>query len=314
MKVSLNKLGKSSIFVTSIGAGTGGLGGAPELFGHEVSQIEAQESILEVLNSEIAFIDTSNGYCGGRSEVRLGEAFSTFGALPSSLVISTKVDPDAGGDYSAYRVRKSFEESLSRLGVDRIPLLHLHDPEHSFTFKDGVARGGPVSELIAIRDEGLVDAIGVAGGEIATMIEYVNTDIFDVLLTHSRYTLIDRSAEELIEIAKSKSMGVINAAVFGGGILGEDGSKNPLYGYKPIEREQAIALAQIRTLCTANSIPLGAAALQFSLKNSMIDSTLVGISRPKRVRETLNFLNTDIPESFWSGIANYLPSRENWLW
>jgi len=92
----------------------------------------------------INFLDTSNGYSGGESERRIGAALAEAGGLPDGFVLATKVDRDgATGDFSGDQVRRSARESLERLGLDRIQLLYLHDPEH-ITYEEAMAPGGPV--------------------------------------------------------------------------------------------------------------------------------------------------------------------------
>ncbi len=108
---------------------------------------------------------------------------------------------------------------MQRLGLDRIQLLFLHDPEFAITFDEAMAPQGPVAELQRLKDEGLAGVIGVAGGDIAMMRRFVETGAFDVLLTHSRYSLVDRSADETIDVARERGVAVVNAAVLGGGIL-----------------------------------------------------------------------------------------------
>lgn len=121
---------------------------------------------MAIFDSLVNFLDTSNGYGeDGAAERRIGEAIRRTGGLPSHVVLATKVDPDPRtGDFSGERVRASLEESMERLGVDKIALLHLHDPER-MSFEEGVAPGGPVEALVELRERGLVDHLGVAGGQ-----------------------------------------------------------------------------------------------------------------------------------------------------
>ena len=136
-------------------------------------------------------------------------------------MLATKVDPDPRtGDFSGDRVRASLEESMERLGVDRIALLHLHDPER-ITFDEGVAPGGPVEALVDLRERGLVEHLGVAGGPVGLLQRYLDTGEFEVVLSHNRYTLLDRSAEPLFRSAAERGLGVLNAAPYGGGMLVE---------------------------------------------------------------------------------------------
>ena len=137
--------------------------------------------------------------------------------MPEGVVIATKVDP-SGRDYSADRVRASVAESRERLGIDQLPLVHLHDPE-SFDFAEMSAPGGPVEALVQLRDAGEVGAIGLAGGRVQEIAKYLDLGVFDVLLVHNRWTLVDRSAGPLLDEAVRQGMGILNAAVYGGGIL-----------------------------------------------------------------------------------------------
>ncbi|MCX2750074.1 aldo/keto reductase [Arthrobacter sp. MI7-26] len=115
----------------------------PGLYGYEVGQERAVATVLSVFTSPINFMDTSNGYGHGASERRIGEAIRRHGGLPSGFVLATKADPDPrNGDFSAARIRASVEESLERLGLDRLQLLYLHDPER-LSFEEGMAVGGP---------------------------------------------------------------------------------------------------------------------------------------------------------------------------
>jgi D-threo-aldose 1-dehydrogenase len=286
----------------------------PRLYGYEVSSERAVATIRAVLHSPFTFIDTSNGYgADGESERRIGEALREAGGLPSEFVLATKVDPDpVTGDFSGDRMRASVEESLERLGVDHFQLLYLHDPER-ITFAEGMAPDGAVAALVALRDEGVVDHLGVAGGSVPVLFDYVATGLFDVVLNHNRYTLLDRSAEPLIDAVRGRGMGFVNAAPYGGGMLvkGPDAQPNYAYGRRDdIVRERARAMQEA---CAEFGVPLAAAALQFSVREPRIDSTVVGVSSPERIRETMELLETVIPDELWDRLVDLTPPREHWL-
>ena len=97
---------------------------------------------------------------------------------------------------------------MERLGIDKIALLHLHDPER-MSFEDAVAPGGPVEALVDLREQGLVDHLGVAGGPVGLLQQYLDTGEFEVMLSHNRYTLLDRSAEPLFRYAADRGLGVL---------------------------------------------------------------------------------------------------------
>jgi D-threo-aldose 1-dehydrogenase len=135
----------------------------PELFGYEVPAQRAVDTVTRVLAGPITFLDMSNGYCNGESDRRIGAAPAQAGGVPEGFVLATKVDPD-GDAFSGAQVRRSIEESLDRLGLSRVPLLYLHDPER-ISFADATARGGPVEELLRIRARCRCrSACSVAGG------------------------------------------------------------------------------------------------------------------------------------------------------
>ncbi len=200
-----NPLGRSGLTVSQICHGTSALGNVP-VYDYQVSEADAIATILAVLDSEITFLDTSNNYGDGESERRIGKALAEAGGLPEGFVLATKVDPAPGStDFSGARVRASVQESLDRLGLDRLQLVYLHDPER-MTFAEATGPGGAVDALVELRDEGLIDLIGVAGGPISMSLDYVGLDVFDAAISHNRYTLVDQSATPLIEAAAQRGM------------------------------------------------------------------------------------------------------------
>ena len=207
--------------VTGICVGTSPLGSIPRIYGYEVGEDQAVPTIEAVFHSRFNFMDTSNSYGSGNAERRIGKAIRNLGGLPDGFVLATKVDADkATKDFSGARVRRSIEESLERLGIDRVPLLHIHDPEYYFTnAAEAMKKGGPVEELIRIRDEGIAEHIGVAAGPIPMLIDFVKTGVFEAVLSHNRYTLLDRSALPLMQECQARGVAYLNAAPYGGGML-----------------------------------------------------------------------------------------------
>jgi D-threo-aldose 1-dehydrogenase len=307
-------LGRTGLLVTPICVGGSPLGSMPGLYGYEVSAERGTATALQALQGPYNFLDTSGGYSDGDSERRIGAALRELGGLPDGFVLATKVDRDMGtGDFSGSQVRRSFEGSLERLGVDRVPLLHLHDPEH-ISFDEGMAPGGPVEELLKIQDEGLARHLGVAGGPVDLLSRYLRTGHFGALITHNRWTLVDRSADELIDEAVGMGVGVINGAPFGGGVLARGTAASANYAYRPASEE---VLSRIRTMdqaCADAGVPLAAAALQFSLRDLRIASTIVGISRPERIEQTVRYAGWDIPDELWGLLQDLAAPRETWLY
>jgi D-threo-aldose 1-dehydrogenase len=284
------------------------------LYGYDVDDERAVATVEAFFASDLNFIDTSNGYGeDGSAERRIGEAIRRAGGLPPHVVLATKVDPDpATGDFSGERVRRSVEESLERLGVDHLPLLHLHDPER-ISFEEGVAPDGPVAALVELREQGVVDVLGVAGGPVGLLQQYLDTGAFDVVLSHNRYTLLDRSAEGMFRAAHERGLGVLNAAPYGGGMLSKGPEVQQQYAYGSRDdriREAAVAMAEA---CRRHDVPLAAAALQFSLRAPFVHSTVVGLSSPERLAQTQELAAHPIPDELWEELERAVPPRELWL-
>ena len=283
----------------------------PGIYGYDVAEERAVATVRRVLASQITFIDTSNGY--GLAEQRIGRAIAEEGGLPSGTVLATKIDPAPGeDDFSGGRARASVAESLSRLGVERFDLVYLHDPER-ITYEEAMGAGGPTEALEQLRDEGLIRHIGVAGGPVDLLRRYVASGRFEVVITHNRWTLADRSAERLLEEAGASGVAVVNGAPFGGGIFVKGPDAHPMYAYRPSPAPVLEAIREMDTACRDADVPLAAAALQFSLREPRIASTIVGFSNPERVEETLELASLTVPSDLWARLDELVPAPEMWL-
>ncbi|MEU6714475.1 aldo/keto reductase [Nonomuraea sp. NPDC046802] len=246
-------------------------------------------------------LDTSNMYAEGRSETVIGQALKQAGG---EVTIFSKADRDlATGVFDGDRVMRSWEETTSRLGVETLPIYHLHDP-FTITVREAMAPGGAVPALVSLREQGLVDAIGIAVGGGTMVQDYIRTDAFDAVLTHNRYTLVDRRAEDILDLAAERNMIVFNAAPFGGGILSGSPRHAATYGYRPVSPEFAAHVERMRELCERWGVGLAAAALHFSLAEPRIHSTVVGISSKERLAALDALVDTVIPNGFWTDLAS----------
>lgn len=297
--MSIRPFGRTDLTVSDICVGTSALGSFPAQYGYEVDEDTAVATIHRVFDGPFTFIDTSNEYGGGASEERIGQAIAERGGIPEGYVIATKVDPIPGTtDFSGDRVRRSVEESLERLGLDKLQLVYLHDPE-KISFEAGVAKGGPLEALIDLRDQGVIQHLGVAGGPIDLELKYLGTDAFDAVISHNRYTLVEQTAEPLLEEAGRRGVAFVNAAPFGGGMLVKGPRAVPRYCYAPVDQATIDRVLRMEALCDQHGVPLAAAALQFSVRDERVASTIVGMSQPSRVEETARLLSHEIPEELW---------------
>ena len=134
------------------------------------------------------------------------------------------------------------------------------------------------------------------------MMRFVETGVFEAVITHNRYTLIDRTAEPLVDLAARRGLGVVNAAPYGSGILAKGPESYPRYMYQAASPEQVERARRLDVVCRRHGVPLAAAALQFSLRDPRIHSTIVGMSKPERVAQTEALARHPLPEELWAEI------------
>ncbi len=300
---SLLPIRSTGIQVPKICFGTTALGNMPDTYSYEVDEKRAIETIIAILTSSTPFIDTSRIYGAGRSEQRMGLAIRELGGLPDHAIVSTKLDRDLdSGIFDAAQARRSLEESLEAMGIDHIDILHLHDPEHAESLDLVTRSGGAIDELYKMRDEGLCKAIGLAAGKVDVMLPILKSSDFDCIITHNRHTLVNANGKELIDYADANNIAVFNAAPYCGGALAKGTASVKRYVYQEVTEQMLNPLRAVEAVCDKYNIPPGAAALQYSMRDSRISSTICGVSKPERIAQTLEWANYPISDEAWKDL------------
>lgn len=280
-------LGRTGLTVSAVGLGASALGG---VYG-AVDETDALATVAAALEAGITLFDTAPAYGATRSETVLGRALR--GVPRDSYVLSTKAGKTTseGGidafDYSEAAVRRSVSQSLERLGVDHLDLVHLHD----FDYQGGrhtdsaIAEGFPT--LHALKDEGVIGAVG-AGIYFMEQWKRVLRDVhLDAVLLHNHHTICDVRAYELLPLLQDRGIGVINAAPFASGLL-SGGEPPPWHPAPPAERA---LFARAAELTAARGVPLARLALQFAGSEPRLPITLFSCADPRILERNLAWLD-----------------------
>jgi D-threo-aldose 1-dehydrogenase len=298
-------LGRTGLRVSRICFGLAPLGDMPDTYGYGVGPEQARNTVRSIFEGPVNFLDTSRNYGFGRSEARIGEVIAERGGIPPGFVISPKLDRDMETlRFDGARARRSLEESLEALHLDHVQLLHLHDPEHAATLADVTGPRGAIAELFRMKEEGLAQAVGLAAGRVDVMMPLLAEWDFDALITHNRFTLVNRNAEEMLDYAQTRGIAVLNAAPYAGGVLAKGSASHRRYVYQEASADMLAPIARIEQICAKYNVPPGAAALQFSMRDERVSSTVVGISKPERIAQTLNWASYPIPQAAWDELLS----------
>jgi len=306
-----NKIKDTGLEVTELSFGTSSLGSMPDTYGYEVSEDRAQKTLNRFFQGPVNMLDTSRNYAMGESEKRIGKAIKENGGWPNGFLLSTKLDRNMDTlVLDKNRVRESFEESLKTLNVDSVDILFLHDPEYAKDITDITKKDGAMDELFKIKNEGLAKAAGVAMGKVDIMFPLLKDWDFDVIINHNRYTLINREANEMYDYASSKNIAIFNAAPYAGGVLAKGPDNFKKITYQDATEEKLAPAREFEKVCKKHNVELGAAALQFSLRDNRITSTICGVTSVESIEKNLAWANAEISGEFWDEISK-LPFSTN---
>lgn len=307
-----------------------GLGGAPlgNLF-TAVTDDDARALVDAAWASGCRSFDTAPHYGNGLSERRLGDALRRHSR--DEFVLSSKVgrvlQPDASApraqhgyvdilpfrqawDFSAAGTRRSVEDSLQRLGLSRLDVAYVHDP-------DAATHGARAPEVLRqvidetlpalrqLQQEGLVRAIGLGTNDVEVVLQVLREADLDVLMLAGRYSLLDHSAlPELLPQCVARGVRIALGGVFNSGILATGTRRGaPTFNYAPAARAWVERTAQIEAVCEAHGVPLRAAALQFPLAHPAVEIVMLGARQVAEWEDALAMLQHRIPPDFWAELS-----------
>lgn len=320
----MNTLGRSGVPVSPLAFGAAVIG---NLF-TEVGEEQAYEAVAAAWEQGIRYFDTAPHYGLGLSERRLGAALREHPR--SQYTISTKVgrrlEPtDRGGDdladgfavpathrrvwdFSADGVRRTLEASLRRLGLDRVDVVYLHDPDDHA--EQAFREGYPALEKL--RSEGVVGAIGAGMNQARMLTRFVRDTDVDVVLCAGRYTLLDQEARaELLPAAVERGVSVVIGGAFNSGLLA-DPRPGATFDYAQAPAEPLDRALRMKDIAGRHGITLRAAALAFCAAHPAVASVLVGTRSAAELRDCAAQFATPVPDSFWQELREkgLLPAEE----
>jgi D-threo-aldose 1-dehydrogenase len=312
------RIGRTNLFAPRVGLGTAVLGN----FQQAISDDDAVAVIEQALADGVRYLDTAPLYGHGLAEQRVGRAIAK--TPRENLIVSTKVGrllredaprddsqyvdgvpyyldvPSTGPvwDFSYDGIRRSVEESLQRLGIDRVDVLHLHDPD------EHLAEAGSTAyrALHDLRAEGMVQAIGAGMNNSRPLAELVRECDLDVVLLAGRYTLLDQSAmNDLIPLCEQRGVSVVIGGVLNSGIL-VDPAPGAHFNYRPADDDILAKASAIQAICRKYEVPMAAAALQFPLAHPRVCTVLVGPRTIDELQTDLSLFDVEIPPRLWADL------------
>lgn len=320
------RLGRIGLHVSRLGFGSTAIG---NLY-RARTEGEAQAALQAAWDAGVRYIDTAPLYGLTLSEQRLGAFLAD--RPRDGFVISTKVgrmlEPPASRgfvaevykdapeltprfDYTGDAVRRSFEASLERLGLDRVDILYLHDlapmnhasaeayEQHFRSFFD---EGGHEA-MLALKAEGRVRAVGVGVGSAEAAQRLIQEGEFDACLLAGRYTLLEQGAlDSFLPLCEARGVGVVIGGPYNSGVLATGAVEGATYNYRPAPPEVMDRVRRIEQVCAAHDTPLIAVALQFPLHHPAVASTIPGLGAASEVAEAVELIARDIPLALYTDL------------
>ena len=309
MSIETRQLGQHGPSVTRIGLGCAPFG---NLF-TEVSDEDVQATVDTAWEGGVRFFDTAPLYGHGLSEIRLGKALAKYPR--NEYVLASKVgrllrDPikqispsifrnvpklEPIFDYSRDAVLTSIDESLKRLNVDYLDVVHVHDPDDHEDW--AISEAFPT--LVKLRDEGVIKAVGCGMNQTSALVRFVHEVDLDCLLLAGRYTVLDNASSiELLHLCSEANIGVVLGGIFNSGLLANP-AKNKTFDYVEatpgiLEKAQAISV-----LAQSHGVSLPQVAVQFGLRHPAVSSIVIGARTSSEISEDIAFAFQAVPDEFW---------------
>jgi D-threo-aldose 1-dehydrogenase len=289
--------------------------------GHAISDDDARGTMDRAWARGIRYFDTAPHYGLGLSERRIGAGLAE--RPRDEFIISTKVgrllvanprpntwDTDGFAvpgdlhrqwDFSLDGVRRSLDESLTRLRLDAVDIVYAHDPDQAW---DGAARAG-LASLARLKADGVVNAIGIGTNATTGLRQIIQEGLVDVIMIANRYSLLDQSAlEPVLTPALRAGVAVVAAGVFATGLLSTARpTPGATYEYRPASAEIVERTRRIAAVCADHSVDVPAAALAFPQRHPAVAAVAVGMRSAAEVDHDVRYFESDVPEQLWHDLA-----------
>jgi len=307
-------LGSTGLQVTQMGLGCAALGG---LYGF-IPDEQAHAVVQQALDLGLNLFDTAPLYGSGRSEQRVGDVLRHVPR--DSFVLCTKVgrvlDPVEPGDedrgmeifenpppfkpvfdFSRDGVMRSFEESLQRLQLDRIDVLHIHDPDDYY--EDAIR--GTYPAIAELREQGLISGVSAGMNQWEMLADFARDGDFDCFLLAGRYSLLEQeSLDELLPLCAEKDIGILAGGTYNSGILAKGAGEGAKFNYADAPQDVIEKARRLEQVSARHQVDMKAAASQFALAHPVVTAIIPGTRRPERVTENFELLQVEIPADYWA--------------
>jgi D-threo-aldose 1-dehydrogenase len=311
----LRRISDTDITVTCFGFGGASMGNMYTV-AHDDAAVKAIRSAHE---AKVRYFDTAPMYGFGKSERLYGSVLKdqprdsfVLSSKVGRLIVAGKPTPESEDtcfveidnaysifDYSRDGVLRSLEESRKRLGIERIDIVYIHDPDVNDSFKQALEEAFPA--LADLKSQGIIGAIGAGMNQAEMLCEFAKNADFDCFLLAGRYTLLDQIAlQELLPLCQQKNISIVIGGAYNSGILATGAVEGAHYNYAPAPTEIMEKTRKIETVCARFNIPMKAAALQFPFGHPTVVSNIPGVKTKERFEENLSLFTHPIPAGFWA--------------